>query len=427
MKKLKFLTLAAIAAATAMVSSCSDNVELSTPTKEAEGKALVVNPTVDGSRIVTTASDHFTSFKLFGFQNPPSTQPLFFNGTDGYVYNGAIGSAWSPTATGAKWPANSDTNSSNFYALSVNGGSSLPSYTGIDLTNIQQGKFSYTAPLSGSDVDLSKQEDILVASSLNALQTDNGGVLNLPFTHALSKVTMQLRFNSYENGLTTGNITDDYHFTIKSIILHNVALNGIYDYTSGWTASDRGNIVFEFPEAIDIKAQHLLAGNNNIFLDLIDEASSILVVPQSFTADNIWTSDGLKGHTHTALSTKPNASYIEVKGWLWDELGTREGMINDVGMDPTEVNTILSTYTNPSMYDVDDDTEITSDGYTQFDILGMYTMPVVDEDTLGPGSVYYPIPAGFTFEPNKMYNIRLNIYKAYKSDGEYVTSAAGQV
>ena len=38
MKKLKFLTLAAIAAATAMVSSCSDNGDLSTPTKEAEGK-----------------------------------------------------------------------------------------------------------------------------------------------------------------------------------------------------------------------------------------------------------------------------------------------------------------------------------------------------------------------------------------------------
>ncbi len=70
MKKLKFLTLAAIAAATAMVSSCSDNGDLSTPTKEAEGKALVVNPTVDGSSIVNTTSGDFTSFKLFGFQNP---------------------------------------------------------------------------------------------------------------------------------------------------------------------------------------------------------------------------------------------------------------------------------------------------------------------------------------------------------------------
>ena len=39
MKNSKYLLLAAIAAATAMVSSCSDNGDLSTPTKEAEGKA----------------------------------------------------------------------------------------------------------------------------------------------------------------------------------------------------------------------------------------------------------------------------------------------------------------------------------------------------------------------------------------------------
>ena len=424
MKKSKFLIYAALAAAAVAISSCSDNDVLDSTTK-AKGNALIVNASLnDGSRIATTGSDGFNSFMLYGYTNPTSGTPtsLFDVTGDGIAYqktSGTWGLVDANLASKAVWPSSSG-GTYNFYALSVDGSASLPSYTGVSLTNINQGQFVYTGKS-----DLSKQEDILVASSLGTVKPA-GGILTLPFKHALSKVTMQLRFNSYENGQTTGNITDDYHFTIKSIILHNVALNGIYDYTSGWTASDRGNIVFEFPEAIDIKAQHL-TGTDNIFINLINEANSILVVPQSFTADNIWTSDGVKGHTHTALSTKPNASYIEVKGWLWDELGTREGMINDVGLDPAEVNTILSTYTNPSMYDVDDDTEITSEGHTQFDILGMYTMPVVDEDTLGPGSVYYPIPAGFTFEPNKMYNIRLNIYKAYKSDGEYVTSAAGQV
>jgi hypothetical protein len=133
MKKAKFLIYAALAASTVAISSCSDNDVLSEPANELEGKALIVNPTVDGSRIATTGSDDFKSFKLFGFQNPPATQSLFFNGTEGYVYNGAIGSAWTPTETGAKWPANSDTNSSNFYAISIDGGSTLPSYTGVDL------------------------------------------------------------------------------------------------------------------------------------------------------------------------------------------------------------------------------------------------------------------------------------------------------
>lgn len=91
MKKAKFLIYAALAASTVAISSCSDNDVLSEPANEPEGKALIVNPTVEGSRIATTGSGDFKSFKLFGFQNPPATQSqsLFFNGTEGYVDHSA--------------------------------------------------------------------------------------------------------------------------------------------------------------------------------------------------------------------------------------------------------------------------------------------------------------------------------------------------
>jgi len=422
MKKLKFLTLAAIAAATAMVSSCSDNVDLSTPTKEAEGKALVVNPTVDGSRIVTTTSGDFTSFKLFGFQNPPSTQPLFFNGTDGYVYNGAIGSAWSPTATGAKWPANSDTNSSNFYALSVNGGSSLPSYTGVDLADIQQGKFSYTAPTTaGGDVDLSKQEDILVASRLNALQTDNNGVLNLPFTHALAKLTMQMRFNSYENDKTTGDIMDNYVYTIKSITIHNVKLNGQYSFSSGWTPSDVGDVTINFSPAISINSKHLTGDAE--YQDIIDNAHSIMIVPQT-TSSSAWVSTNENKHT-LAEAEAEGTSYIEVLGWIWDKAETKNALMGDFSWTDNEAETFLNTYPLGSLDISKANTDVVYNGQTGKNIGRSYQFLVDDNRDACP--VYFPFPASFSFEENKYYNIRLNIYKGLYDTGVYAIFGAGQV
>jgi hypothetical protein len=356
---------------------------------------------------------------LFGFQNPPATQPLFFNGTDGYVYNGAIGSAWTPTVTGAKWPDNSDTNSSNFYAISVNGGSALPSYTGVDLSNIQQGKFSYTAPLSGSDVDLSKQEDILVASSLNSLQTDNGGVVTLPFTHAFSKLTLQFRFNSYEGGNATGDIKDNEHCTIKSIIIHNVKLNGIYDYSSGWTASDKGDIVIEYENGLDLVSRHL-AGSDNLFQDLISDASSIMIVPQTFTESWVTTDESPK-----TLATVVDAPYIEVKMWVWEEDDTRI-VLAELGYTDEQINNIMSNYT-PALLDPDDfDTEIV-DGLTPGDLMSYYTMPIADSNTLGPESLYFPFPASLSFETNKKYNIRINIYKGVYSTGKLAIHGAAQV
>lgn len=428
MKKLKFLTLAAIAAATAMVSSCSDNGDLSTPTKEAEGKALVVNPTVDGSRITTTASSDFKSFKLFGFQNPPSTQPLFFNGTDGYVYNGAIGSAWSPTATGAKWPANSDTNSSNFYALSVNGGSSLPSYTGVDLANIQQGKFSYTAPTTaGGDVDLSKQEDILVASSLNALQTDNNGVLNLPFTHAFAKVTFQIRFNSYElnkQGLpaSTGNLLDSYVFYIKSLTIHNVKLNGDYIFGTGWTADGLGDIVYSFPEDYTLLPKHITSDSEKLFQDLITEANSIMIVPQTFATH--W--DPTK-----KLTAAGDSPYIDIEGWILNKDATYNGLKlgydNDgTSMTQNQAEQFLAENSPSSLLARENDVVYTDGDENEFtgaDIMNLYSFQVGGADT--PDKLYFTFPSTLSFVENKYYNIRLNVYNAYYDNGAKALTASG--
>ena len=205
MKKAKFLIYAALAAATAMVSSCSDNDVLSEPANEPEGKALIVNPTVLDSRVTPLAKSAFTGFKLYGIQNPTNGESVgsFVNtGTDyGVNYSGTFGEsaaevAFAP-ATTVKWPTTNPDNSANFYGISVQGGADLAE-SGITVTEdgITEGTFSYSAPMSGGYVDLSKQKDIMIASSLDAEQKDNNGVVTLPFKHSFAKLTHQMRWNS---------------------------------------------------------------------------------------------------------------------------------------------------------------------------------------------------------------------------------------
>ena len=331
MKKAKFLIYAALAASTVAISSCSDNDVLDSTTK-AKGNALIVNASLnDGSRIATTGSDGFNSFMLYGYTNPTSGTPtsLFDVTGDGIAYqktSGTWGLVDANLASKAVWPSSSG-GTYNFYALSVNGSASLPSYTGVSLTNINQGKFVYTGKS-----DLSEQEDILVASSLGTVKPA-GGILTLPFKHALAKLTMQLRFNSYELNdqnlpATTGNLLDTYEFYINSITIHNVKVNGVYSFKTGWDASGLSDIIYTFPADFKLTPKHITSSEESLFQDLVTEANSIMIVPQTF--DSHW--DPTK--TPTAAGSAP---YVDIDGWILNLVDTYKGLKLDYDNDGTSM------------------------------------------------------------------------------------------
>ena len=423
MKKAKFLIYAALAASTVAISSCSDNDVLDSTT-EAKGDALVINATLnDDSRISTVTSDGFNSFMLYGYTNPTSGTPtsVFDVTGDGIAYqktSGTWGLVDANLASKAVWPSSSG-GTYNFYALSVDGSASLPSYTGVSLTNINQGQFVYTGKS-----DLSKQEDILVASSLGTVKPA-GGILTLPFKHAFAKLTLQMRFNYQESKKPTGDIKQGWACTIKSITIHNVCLDGNYDYSSGWTPSNIGNITFTYAKPITIDARDATS-NSDLYQTLIDNASSIMIVPQSFT--KWWVSDGVKDHIHTPLSTIPDAPYIEIVGFVWDKIESAQALMRDFSWTEPEVNTFLDEHPLGS-YDLNNETDEVYLGQTGYNLGSSFTFLIVENglnNTLYPASVLFPFPSSLSFAPNKYYNIRLNIYKGYYDTGAYAVSEAGQ-
>ena len=417
MKKSKFLIFAALAAAAVAISSCSDNDVLDSTTK-AKGNALIVNASLnDGSRIATTGSDGFNSFMLYGYTNPTSGTPtsLFDVTGDGIAYqktSGTWGLVDANLASKAVWPSSSG-GTYNFYALSVDGSASLPSYTGVSLTNINQGQFVYTGKS-----DLSEQEDILVASSLGTVKPA-GGILTLPFKHALAKLTMQMRFNSYEGGNATGDIMDNYVYTIKSITIHNVKLNGQYSFSSGWTPSDVGDVTINFSPVISINSKHLTEDAE--YQDIIDNAHSIMIVPQT-TSSSAWVST--KGNEKT-LAEAEGTSYIEVLGWIWDKAGTKDALMDDFSWTDNQAETFLNTYPLGSLDISKTNTDVVYNGQTGKKIGSCYQFLVDDNRDACP--VYFPFPASFSFEENKYYNIRLNIYNGLYDTGSYAIFGAGQV
>ena len=417
MKKLKFLTLAAIAAATAMVSSCSDNVDLSTPTKEAEGKALVVNPTVLDSRVTPLAKSAFRGFKLYGIQNPTNGESVgsFVNtGTDyGVNYSGTFGEsaaevAFAP-ATTVKWPTKNPDNSANFYGISVQGEADLAE-SGITVTEdgITDGTFSYSAPMSGGYVDLSKQKDIMIASSLDAEQKDNNGVVTLPFKHAFAKLTLQVRWNSDEivlgESTPTGPIEKDAVLWVDYIKIHNVKCNGTYSFTADdgnggkgkWTVDgENSTIMFQYdtPRRFD-------AGKNPTaeipfeVQDLMTGTNSVMIIPQTLGLWQKGTSDNFSVNTEDA--------FIEMYALGYN--------VTDAKADyPDSWETYVAN--------------------TSFATDALKPMPsfslVVGEDNTSTNyfsSVYFPIrkdsSTAFEFESNKSYNFRLNMVTCRADNGE---------
>lgn len=441
MKNSKYLMLAAIAAATAMVSSCSDNGDLSTPTKEAEGKALVVNPTVLDSRVTPLAKSAFTGFKLYGVQNPTNGESVgsFIKTGDvsGVNYAGTFGSAdaevaFAPASGTVKWPTTNPDNSANFYGISVQGGADLAE-SGITVTEdgITDGTFSYTAPVDGDgNVDLSAQKDIMIASSLNATQSTDNGVVTLPFKHAFAKLTFQIRWNSTEfikNKVTDigGGITDYSVIWVDYIKFHNVKCNGTYSFTADdgkgeWTVNgENSTITFKYDtprffiaQKYTLKDEYLAthpgvgendqevldACNANPFnvQDLVVGNDAIMIIPQLL---NAWSSGAFSSTT---------GAFVEIRC-----LGC--GISDDYA---DYITGDLKDYVEShNTYDSDQ-----SDGQIYIPIL------FDDQNADLMGSIYFPIKlasGGFEFKQNQSYNFRLNIANCLQADGTKYLDSVG--
>lgn len=442
MKKLKFLTLAAIAAATAMVSSCSDNGDLSTPTKEAEGKALVVNPTVLDSRVTPLAKGAFTGFKLYGVQNPnilnQSVGSFIKTGTtNGVDYSGTFGETAADVAftstTAVKWPTVYPSNSANFYAFSVQGGSDLTG-SGItvneDVNGWPDGTFSYTAPVDGDgNVDLSAQKDIMIASSLNAEQSTDNGVVTLPFKHAFAKLTFSIRWNAYEwiknkNTEIGGTITKYARLYIKAIKIHNIKCNGTYSFTASdgnggngkWTVNgENSTIAFEFdnPKLFIASGNDATATKHFEEQNLLASDSTFMIVPQTL---GLWSIESVP--TEEAFTSNTTGAYVELIAFSY---GT-----SDAGLQykEEEGDDALGNYYETEDFLVDQD----EDNGNQYFVSGFGGID--DNNKIYYESIYIPIRitkqvgenqytySAFVFEPNKSYNFRLNLAESKDDTGD---------
>ena len=432
MKKSKILIFAALAAATAMVSSCSDNDVLSEPANEPEGKALVVNPTVLDSRVTPLAKGAFTGFKLYGVQNPnlsnQSVGSFIKTGTtNGVDYSGTFGETAADVAftstTAVKWPTDYASNSANFYAFSVQGGSDLTG-SGItvneDVNGWPNGTFSYTAPVDGDgNVDLSKQKDIMIASSIGATQTGNDGVVTLPFKHAFAKLTIQIRWNAnewIENADTPlkGTITPYARLFVKYIKLHNIKCNGTYDFTADdgnggkgkWTVDgENSTITYEFATPMEFTATNVTSTAANPFevQDLLTAEKSIMIMPQTVGA-------------YTTITKNTGGGVFTASSNAYLELGLFSYGMSDDFVEASTAEEMATYYTNVSLLD---DSYPGPENYS----LGFGDYDYENEEISEWAQVYIPIKTSsgsFVFEANKSYNFRLSLSQGLNDSGSKV-------
>lgn len=244
MKKLKFLTLAAIAAATAMVSSCSDNDVLEGVKDTGIPFSVTASTNSGGSRgsDITTLSN----FQLWGFG---TDQTSHFDGNN-FTPKAGSSTVFESSIT-PNWP---NTNNCLFYGISNNTSTMAYGVTagspGINTTReaIRNGSFDYTIPTNVAD-----QEDLLVAA---ATGNSNDGV-HLKFDHALTAAKLWLSLDptktspydtyllsqkAHEENPNEVLVPSGYIVKIKKIIIHNIKVSGTYAFNGSDTDTD-GNYV----------------------------------------------------------------------------------------------------------------------------------------------------------------------------------------
>lgn len=401
-------------------------------------KPLAVYAGLDGTRatVVTTGRNGLTGFRLFGYHhantanaqdrsgfflgsflylNPDNIADTLVGGTgNGIVYSKDNDGKWHTEGISA-WPKDSISDN-DFYGVAVQGlapdtvadndrdddGTAINmTATTVDFLEMEndQPQFSYTVPPT-----VGKQKDLLLSTVSGVRQSDKFGAIVLSFKHALSNVTLQLRFDGTGDGKqsdTQTSIASGYEYAIDTITFHNIYNTGTYNFANqAWTVPSGS--------PVDIKVVYgksnpklITAGSTTTFADLIQGDSSIMIIPQTVNVADVSTSGFTSG----------NKSYIEVHGICWNP---NQGYTKRTG----NRSTTYRINGNETPFNV------TGDDLDNLRLI-LNSCKVIAGDlnsndlatTRGSTSVYFAFPDDFKFEYNKSYNIRLNIYKGHLSDG----------
>ena len=331
MKKLKFLTLAAIAAATAMVSSCSDNDVLEGVKDTGIPFSVTASTNSGGSRGSDITS--LSNFQLWGFG---TEQTSHFDG-DNFVPKSGSTAVFVSSGNTPNWP---NTDNCLFYGISDNTSTMEYGVTpGVNTTKaaIRNGSFDYTIPTNVAD-----QKDLLVAA---ATGNSNDGV-QLKFDHALTAAKLCLSLDPtktapYDAYLGSKEMNPDnpvlygYIVKIKRIIIHNIKVSGTYtfdgatkngdDYVNGdWNTNDGtlGDYVIDFgddPYYVVCK----IGEPYNKVLNINGDDSNLYFIPQIVSYWNIKPNDATKYtlknfSTPGADSEHSGYSYVEFEEIAFD-------------------------------------------------------------------------------------------------------------
>ena len=375
----KILVMSALVAFSAAFVACSSNDDLvqqkpDVPEETIEGTPLTIKVT-DATRGTDWTATSLPSFTLYSTEhggttrwlgerdalNPSTSAGVVFGNTDDTGNPGAYTGDFT-NADGIVWPAVTDpVTYYDFYAISDatfateddgQGGDQEAEH--LDAANRN---FTYTVP-----TDYNFQSDLLVAAAMNKKSDDNGGVVSLPFQHALAQIAqLEFKFKDDENPF------NDHVLIIKSVTLHNINSTGTYTFPDTWsntTYKDGTWTGQKTPTDYHVELPQFQLENNNykIFDEEPDQTSSSLfecVATQFAENTSRGNIDGLPNYFRTPVAGV-EASYII-------PLAKKEGSEGTyTGTDDYDITQAVYTAT---------DAEYTVDG-------GLYVIPQSLEKTV---------------------------------------------
>lgn len=284
------LYLAAIAATTVGITSCSSDEDLNNAVKDS-GVPFKVTATAP-TRATDLTSSNFTNFQLYAFE-----------GTNEWIAGKQFTktTSWAPANANEtyNWPNAGVT--SNFYAVSENSASMSSAFTVDDIANTQS--FTYTVPTTVDD-----QKDLLVASTTGK---STAASVNLAFKHALAAATLTLKLTPTIPDYGQGDTHYRFVMKIKSISMCNIKTVGKYNFSnSTWSdQSTNGTYTYTFDTPLLIDVYYNETPTYTINLD--GNNGKLMFIPQNITPWDITANTA--GTTKEILSAGPQSSESYLK------------------------------------------------------------------------------------------------------------------
>ena len=440
----KFVSSLAVFAATTAVVSCSESDALADVQEPVGGSQTIrFAVSVDHGDItraqrITTAD--FTEYQVWA-TNGDTKKPWLSASTIEGVFNNDV---WKETSNTATWDNLSDkANPNTFFALSANGGKTSLANAGLTLTELADNDnaesnqevaadkyLDYAMPTSGSQVDITKQVDLMAAYTPGIAKN---APVALNFKHILSNIEIKVlltdamwnptakRFDNVDD--TQWRFDEDSWFYISYIIIHGLKANGQYTFSNGtWTTSgdavdikipidkffyfhDLRQIANEYKDAHGLTDEELVNYHteieHSVYDDALVDANSIMVIPQQGTP---W--DYLAAPTSSDCCVEVYGVSCSANEPIVDQAAHEAAIRSHMNADGT--------------WKVDEKgwgTYWYADEFGNLYFGNEY--PATDEE--GPGlSGYYQLST--KFEPGKKYTIWLNLGRIRYEDGTPMAS-----